>query len=118
MGRLVRRYIRAYNATVVNALTVGTKNVTNAIIGAAAGKKIVYVEASITGTGGITMTGLTTVDGAVVSVKNSGTTLPTSTTSITSIAGNVVNVVVTDHAAAANSVATAARTVGCLAIGT
>jgi hypothetical protein len=118
MGRLVRRYIRAYNATVVNKLTVATNDVTNAIVGAAAGKKIVYVEASITGTGNITMTGLTTVQGAVVSVKNSGTTLPTNTASITGIAGNVVSVVVTQHATAANSVETAAKTVGCLAIGT
>ena len=171
MGRLIRRYIRAFKAKIVDALTVsglltldksgqallikpsadpaantklleiqnaaaaskfsvdlegdvigntatiGTKDITNAIIGAAAGKKIVYVEASITGTGSITVTGLTTVEGAVVSVKDSGTALPTRTASITGISTNVVSVVVTEHAAAANSVAAAAATVGCLAIG-
>ena len=118
MGRLVRKFIRAYDATVVDKLTVGGKDITNAIVGAAAGKKIVYVEASITGTGNITVTGLTTVEGAVVSVKNSGTAIPTDTASITGISGNVVSVVVTQHAEAANSIETAAKTVGCLAIGT
>ena len=172
MGRLVRRYIRAFRAKVVDVLNVsglltldrsgqdllikpsvdpavntklleiqnaaaaskfsvdlegdvigttaliGGKDITNAIIAALAGKKIVYGNASITGTGDITATGLTTVEEAVVNVRNSGTALPTRTASITGISTNVVSVVVTEHASAANSVATAAATVAYIAIGT
>ena len=119
MGRLVRRYIRAFKAKIVDTLTVGANDITNAVVGAAAaGKKIVYGETSITGTGDITATGLTTVEQAFVNVKNSGTTIPTRTASITGIATNVISVVVTEHAAAANSVASVAAAVAYIAIGT
>jgi len=77
---------------------------------------LVYVEASITGTGSID-TGLSSIDGAVVSVKDSGSSLPTYTASITSISGGTVNVVVTEHSSAANAVSSSAKTVTVIAIG-
>ena len=118
MGRLVRRYIRAFKAKIVDTLTVGANDITNAVIAAAAGKKIVYGETSITGTGDITATELTTVEQAFVNVKNSGTAIPTRTASITGIATNVISVVVTEHATSANSVASVAAAVAYIAIGT
>ena len=62
MGRLVRRYIRAYNGTVVNNLAVGNtltvkdEDVSKAIIGASAGKKIVMGQESVTGTADVDLT--------------------------------------------------------------
>jgi hypothetical protein len=86
------------------------------LLSAGRGKKIAVVEASVTGTGDID-TGLTNVDYAFSSVKDSGATLPTYTASITAISGGTVSVVVTEHAAAANAVATVAKTVEVIAIG-
>jgi len=53
MGRLVRRYIRTYNLTVANQLDVAGNDISKAIIGAAAGKKIVMGQESVTGTADI-----------------------------------------------------------------
>jgi len=71
---------------------------------------------SITGTGSVS-TGLSRLDGAVATVQNSGTALPTRTASVTSISGGTVNIVVTEHASAANSVATTAASVCVIATG-
>jgi len=81
------------------------------------GKRKLFIgTASITGTGTIS-TGLSTVEEAVACVKNSPTTIPTRTASITGISGGDVSVVVTEHAATANSVATAAVEVTVFAVG-
>lgn len=79
-------------------------------------KKLATVVASITGTGAVT-TGLSSVDDAHATVQNSGTALPTRTASVTSISGGTVNVVVTEHASAANSVPTTASNVAVRAVG-
>ena len=79
-------------------------------------KKIAAVTASITGTGNID-TGLSTVEYAVACVINSGTTVPTDSASISAISGGTVSVVVTNHAAAANSIETAAKNVTVIAVG-
>ncbi|MBT9164955.1 MAG: hypothetical protein DDT23_00966 [candidate division WS2 bacterium] len=94
-----------------------TAVVGNAIIGAAPGERIVRGLTPITGAGAIA-TGLTTITGYSVCCGSSGTALPTSTVSVSSVVGGTLNVVVTDHAAAANSVATVARTVSWVAVGT
>lgn len=80
--------------------------------------KFSATQASITGTGGIT-TGLGTINtgGAVTSVANAATTVPTDTDAISSIVGGTVNVVVINHAAAANSIEAAAKNVNVLAVG-
>ncbi len=89
-------------------------------LGYAVKKDTVIVEKSITGTGSFTATdhGLSSVDHAVVCVKNSGSAIPTHTASITSISGTTINVVVTEHQASANAVATAAKTVVAYIVGT
>lgn len=84
--------------------------------GAGRYKKLAIVSASITGTGDID-TGLKSIDEAVACVKNSGTSIPTNTASITSISGGTVSVVVTKHEASANSVETSAKTVVVIAVG-
>lgn len=118
MGRIVRHYIRGYNITAVNALKAGANFVTNAVVAAAAGKKIVYGDSAITGTGTITVAGLTTIEEAFVCVKNSATTIPTNIATVSGIAGNVISVVVVALAAAANSISGVAATVAYVAIGT
>lgn len=80
------------------------------------GKKLAVVSSSITGTGSID-TGLNSIDYAVATVVDSGSSVPTHTASITSISGGTVNVVVTEHQAAANAVASSAKTVVVFAIG-
>jgi hypothetical protein len=79
-------------------------------------RKVESGTASITGTGSIT-TGLSVIEAAVVCVRNSGTTLPTRTASITSISGGTINVVVTEHGESSNAVATTEATVGYVVIG-
>ena len=73
MGRLVRRYIRAFKATVVNTLIAAGKDITNAVVHASSGKKIagarVAGPASYT-TGGFTYaTGLTTIEAVNVTLE-------------------------------------------------
>lgn len=81
-----------------------------------AGKKLVVVSSSITGTGSID-TGLNSIDYAVASVVDSESSIPTHTASITGTSGGTVNVVVTEHQASANTVATSAKTVVVFAVG-
>ena len=78
--------------------------------------KVVAGSATITGTGAIS-TGLSTILGAVVTVANASTTIPTDVASITSISGGTINVVVVNLAAAANSIETGAKTVNWIAFG-
>jgi hypothetical protein len=80
------------------------------------GKKIVWGVDSIVGTGSIA-TGLSSIDEAFVSVKNSGSASPTLTASITGITGGSINVVVTSHGTAGNAVATGTANVSWLVIG-
>jgi hypothetical protein len=83
-------------------------------------RKLVAVQAAITGTGAIT-SGLSTIDAgsAQLTVQNSATTVPTggSTGAVTSISTGTVNTVVIDQQAAANVVAGGAKNVGLLATG-
>jgi len=78
--------------------------------------KVVAGSATITGTGAIN-TGLSTILGAVVTVANAATTIPTDVASISSISGGTINVVVVNLAASANSIETAAKTVNWIAFG-
>jgi len=79
--------------------------------------KVAAASASITGTGSIT-TGLKSIFGpAMATVQDAATTIPTHVASVTSITGGTVNVVVIEAQAAANAIATAAKTVGVLALG-
>ena len=71
---------------------------------------------AITGTGSVD-TGLSSLDGAVATVQDSALALPTNTASVTSISGGTVNIVVTQHATAANSVETVAKDVCVIAAG-
>lgn len=50
MGRLVRRFIRGYVIRAVSKLYAGDKELTNALIGPAAGKKIYVGTDAVTGT--------------------------------------------------------------------
>jgi hypothetical protein len=78
---------------------------------------VVAGSASITGTGAIS-TGLSTILGAVVTVANAATTIPTHVASITSISGGTINVVVVKLDSSANSVeSSAAKTVNWIAFG-
>jgi hypothetical protein len=74
---------------------------------------------SITGTGAVTVSpagsNLAVLD-AVACVTNSGTVLPTDVASISSFIGLTVNIVVTNHAAAANAIEAAAKNVAVHAI--
>jgi len=82
------------------------------------GKKLVWGSIDITGTGSITFDELASIDFAWAIVSDSGTAPPTRSVSISSISGNTVNLVVTEHATTANSVpTTGANTIFVLAIG-
>jgi len=78
--------------------------------------KLAVTTTSITGAGNVT-TGLSNVSYAVATVVDSGSAIPTNSTAITAISGGTVSVVVTNHAAAANAVETAAKNVTVIAIG-
>jgi len=81
-------------------------------------KKLVWGSVSFVGTGSKTFSELASIDFAWAIVADSGAAIPTRTVSITSISGNTVNLVVTEHAASANSVpSTGSSTVLVLAIG-
>jgi len=81
-------------------------------------KKLVWGSVSIVGTGSITFDELASIDFAWAIVGDSGTAIPTRSVSISSISGNTVNLVVTEHDSAANSVpTTGASTILVLAIG-
>jgi len=82
------------------------------------GKVKVFVgNFSITGTGTIS-TGLREIIGPVqVTVQDAETTIPTHTTSVVSISGGDVDVVVITHDSAANAISTTAKTVGIMAFG-
>ncbi len=73
-----------------------------------AGKWFSATQASVTGTAAIA-TGLGAIEtgSAQATVANSALVLPTDTASIHAVAGGSVTVVVTNHAAAANSIETA-----------
>lgn len=73
-------------------------------------------EARITGSGTI-KTSLALVFFAVVCAYDSAGTIPTVTASITSVSGGDISVVVTRHAAAANSVETSEKRVSYIALG-
>jgi hypothetical protein len=79
-------------------------------------EKLVALTVKITGTGSVD-TGLSKINSAVVSVIDSGSAIPTRTASITSIDGGVVNIVVTEHGANGNSIATSEATVALIAVG-
>lgn len=79
-------------------------------------RKIASVSSSITGDGTID-TELDSIDQAVATVKDSSTSLPTHVASITSIDGGSVDVVVTEQASSANSIATSSQTVTVIAVG-
>jgi len=81
-------------------------------------KKLVWGSVSITGTGSKTFSELASIDFAWAIVSDSGTAIPTRSVSISSISGNTVNLVVTEHQGSANVVpTTGANTIFVLAIG-
>jgi len=80
-------------------------------------KKLVWGSVSITASGSKTFAELASIDFAWVTVVDSGAAVPTRTASISSISGNTVNIVVTEHQATANADPTTASTVHVLAIG-
>jgi hypothetical protein len=70
---------------------------------------------SITGTGAVTVPAGSVLD-ASVAVVNAATTVPTDTAAISSISGSTINVVVIQHAASANSIESAAKSVSVIAL--
>jgi len=66
---------------------------------------------SITGTGAVTVPNGTTVVSATATVTNAATTVPTDTAAISSYTLLTINIVVIQHAAAANSIEVAAKNV-------
>ena len=99
MGRLVRRYIRAFKATAVNTLIAAGKDITNAVVHASSGKKI--AGAVVTGpvsytTGGFDHdTGLTTIDAVTITTEGGATVEHYA--QIASITGGVVKILVRDN---------------------
>jgi hypothetical protein len=81
------------------------------------GYKIASAVASITGTGSVSFPSLRTVLGAVATVVNAPTTLPSYVASISSISGNSVSVVVFQLQATATAVASSAQNVEVMAYG-
>ena len=71
---------------------------------------------AVTGTATVS-TGFEHIENAQVTVIDSNSTLPTSTASITAISGQSVNIVVTEHQAAANIVSETEHTVDLLVVG-
>jgi len=86
--------------------------------GRSGGLKGAAVTASTTGTGSIN-TGLRRLlTPAFACVQDAETTLASNATAaVTSVSGGTVNVVVIEHAAAANAISTTAKSVGVIAIG-
>lgn len=78
--------------------------------------KIASFNVAVTGTATID-TGFNQIHAAQVTVLTSGNTIPTSTASITGITEPNVDVVVTEHAASANSVSSTEHIVNLLVIG-
>ena len=87
----------------------------NLLRGLGPGPKMEVTSASITGTGSISAN-VEKVNYAFPAVQNSGTSIPTRTASVTSISGSTINIVVTEHQAAANAVPTTASTVAVIII--
>lgn len=80
-------------------------------------KHFAVVVGAITGTGAI-VSGLGTVDAAMVCSQNAATTIPSSTAlGVTSISGGTVNVAVNAAAAAANAISAVATNEAIFAVG-